>query len=387
MPGLGFIGPRLTNAWVTVVNLLKDTELRAVTRTGRLETQAAPIRSADHLIPAGLEVQEIGAYSRFASSASGSRWRAVEAPCEAAAMIVRPAEPGDLGGMQRLASRVWPSGWHPGGLGWGMSRQALADSVVVAVDNDGTGLIVGIAGRGGDEITHVERDRDDIADALVTWLLEVDGHAPITVWDGADALTRAVKRAGLQPVGREPWSGMFLDVSAVRDDPRRHVDGYDIRPVSADESAARVDVHRAAWKPSSIPYIDGRRIDPEEESSFTAAAYDAVRGAWLYDQQLDLVAVSNEGNGDLAACCIAWFDPATGVCEIEPLGVAPEHRRRGLAIALCLEVATLVAERRGTHVYINAQPQPGYVASTSAYFSAGFDLVERATTYATPGRS
>jgi GNAT superfamily N-acetyltransferase len=300
-------------------------------------------------------------------------------------MIVRPAEPEDFGGMQQLASRLWPSGWHPGGLGWGLSRHALADSVVVAVDGDRSAPIVGFAGRGGDEITHVERDRDDVADALVAWLLEVDERAPITVWDGADALARAVSRAGLKPVGRQPWSGMLLDVAAAREDPRRHVDGYEIRPVEADDTAARVEVHRAAWKPSSIPYTDGRPVDPEAESSFTPAAYELVRAAWLYDRRLDLVAVADD-DGRFGACCIAWFDPATGVCEIEPLGVAPEHRRRGLAIALCLEVANLVADRGGTDVYINAQPQPGYVASTAAYFAAGFELVERATTYGAPLR-
>ena len=302
-------------------------------------------------------------------------------------MIVRPAEPGDLRGMQQLASRVWPSGWHPGGLGWGLSRDALADSVVVAVDEDGTGAIVGFAGRGGDEITHVERDRDDVADALVTWLLEVDDDGPITVWDGADALARAAVRTRLEPVGRRPWSGMLLDVGDVRGDPRRHVPGYAIRPVGVDEIAARVEVHRAAWKPSSIPYVDGRPVDLDAESSFTPAAYESVRHAWLYDPELDLVAVADDDdNAQLAACCIAWFDPATGVSEIEPLGVAPEHRRRGLAVALCLEAANLTADRGGTHVFINAQPQPGYVASTSAYFAAGFELVERATTYAARGR-
>jgi ribosomal protein S18 acetylase RimI-like enzyme len=302
-------------------------------------------------------------------------------------MIVRPAEPGDFGGMQQLASRVWPSGWHPGGLGWGLSRNALADSVVVAVDEDESAPIVGFAGRGGDEITHVERDRDDVADALVSWLLEVDQDAPITVWDGADALARAVSRALLEPVGRQPWSGMLLDVAAVRDDPRRHVDGYEIRPVGVDETAARVEVHGAAWKPSSIPYIDGRVVDPDAVSSFTPAAYESVRGAWLYDRSLDLVAVADDdNNGRFGACCIAWLDAVTGVCEIEPLGVAPEHRRRGLAVALCLEVANLVADRGGTHVYINAQPGSGYVASTSAYRAAGFELVERATTYAAHGR-
>ena len=302
-------------------------------------------------------------------------------------MIVRPAEPGDFGGMQQLASRLWPSGWHPGGLGWGLPRHGLGDPVVVAVDEGGAGPVVGFAARGGDEITHVERDRDDVAETLVSWLLEVDANAPITVWDGADALARAVSRAGLQPVSREPWSGMLLDVAAVRDDPRRRVQGYAIRPVRADETDARVEVHRAAWKPSLIPFIDGRSLDPNAESSFTAAAYEAVRGSWLYDRGLDLVAVTDDADGGrFGGCCIAWFDPSTGVCEIEPLGVAPEHRRRGIAIGLCLEVANLVADRGGTHVYINAQPQPGYVASTSAYFAAGFRLVERATTYAPRSR-
>jgi GNAT superfamily N-acetyltransferase len=302
-------------------------------------------------------------------------------------MIVRPAEPADVAKMQQLASRVWPSGWHPGGLGWGLSRNALAESVVVAVDGDGSGPVVGFAGRGGDEITHVERDRDDVADALVAWLLEVDDDAPITVWDGADALARAVSRAELEPVGRAPWSGMVLDVTSVRDDPRRHVDGYAIRPVREDEIDARVEVHRAAWKPASIPYTDGRPVDPDLESSFTREAYESVRGAWLYEQSLDLVAsVDADRGGRFGACCIAWFDPTIGVCEIEPLGVAPDHRRRRLAVALCLEVAHLVAERGGTHVYINTQPEPGYIASTSAYFAAGFELIERATTYARPAR-
>ena len=198
-------------------------------------------------------------------------------------MIVRLADRGDFGGMQRLASRLWPSGWHPGGLGWGLARNTLADSVVVAIDEDRSGAIVGFAGCGGDAITHVERDHDDVADALVTWLLDVDKGAPIAVWDGADALARAVSRAGLVAVGREPWSGMFLDVAAVCDDARRHVDGYLIRPVRPDETAARVEVHRSAWKPSSIPYIDGRAVDPDAQSSFTPAAYESVRSAWLYE--------------------------------------------------------------------------------------------------------
>lgn len=303
-------------------------------------------------------------------------------------MILRPAEPRDLWDMQQLASRVWPAGWHPGGLGWGLARQALAESVVVAIDDGDTSQVVGFAGRGGDEITHVDRDRDDVAEALVQWRLEGDENARITVWDGADALARAAVRAGLEPVGREAWSGMFLDVDDVCGDPRQSVDGYVVRPVRADEVAPRVEVHRAAWKPSSIPYADGRVVDPNAESSFTAEAYEAVRGAWLYDPMLDLVAVTDDrANPTFAACCIAWFDSSTGVCEIEPLGVGPAHRRRGLAVALCLSVAAFVGDRGGSQVYINSQPQPGYVAASSAYITAGFRLVERATTYSAPAHA
>ena len=129
--------------------------------------------------------------------------------------------------------------------GVGVDGHALADSVVVAVDEGGSGPVVGFAGRGGDEITHVEPGRDDVADALVTWLLETDEDTSITVWDGADELVRAVLRAGLEPSGREPWSGMLFDVEKATDDPRRNVEGYTIRPVDDEETAARVEVHRS----------------------------------------------------------------------------------------------------------------------------------------------
>lgn len=35
------------------------------------------------------------------------------------------------------------------------------------------------------------------------------------------------------------------------------------RVVESARIAARVEVHRAAWKSTSIPYIDGRPVDPD----------------------------------------------------------------------------------------------------------------------------
>jgi hypothetical protein len=143
-------------------------------------------------------------------------------------------------------------------------------------------------------------------------------RSKIALSDGADELQAEVQRAGFAASGRTEWAGMFCDVDGAERDPRRTVAGYTIRDVreSARELDARVAVHRRAWRPASLPYVDGRSVDPDAGSSFTAEVSDVVRSTWLYDAELDLVAVTSDG--ELVACCIGWFDPATGVAEIEP---------------------------------------------------------------------
>jgi GNAT superfamily N-acetyltransferase len=99
----------------------------------------------------------------------------------------------------------------------------------------------------------------------------------------------------------------------------------------------------------------------------------------LYEQDLDLVVEAPDGT--LAACCIAWWDPAAGCAEIEPLGVAPDHRRRGLATAMCKEVAARVAALGGNQVFINTGPRPDYPAPAATYLAAGFEVVGRGHIY------
>jgi GNAT superfamily N-acetyltransferase len=147
--------------------------------------------------------------------------------------------------------------------------------------------------------------------------------------------------------------------------------------VRDDELEARVECHREAWRPSAMPLSAEAlaNIPPEATSRFTMDFYDRVRSTWLYDQSLDLVVEAPDGT--LAACCIVWWDPATGVAEIEPLGVVPAHRRLGLAGALCMEAAGRVDARGGHTVYINSSPDPAYLAPSATYAAAGFQLVER----------
>lgn len=111
-------------------------------------------------------------------------------------------------------------------------------------------------------------------------------------------------------------------------------------------------------------------MDEAWSSSFTLETYRNVQSTNLYDIGLDLVAVAPDGT--LAGCCIGWFDPATGWAEIEPLGVVPGHRRRGLAVAMCAEIARRVSLSEGQHVFINTGASDTYPAPCQAYTKAGF---------------
>jgi ribosomal protein S18 acetylase RimI-like enzyme len=284
----------------------------------------------------------------------------------------------DMHGVQRLASRQWPAGWHPGGLGWALARGEVADEVVVV--RDGVD-VVGWAGRGGHDagelLAQVRSGRTDVAEQLVDWLLSSGAtRLHIELYDGDTTLESVLIDAGFERQGHRRTMGVFR--SADRASPQLPP-GYVIRSVRLEKAVSRVEVHRAAWRPASLPYVDGRTLDPAAESSFSNDAYDAVRGAWLYDADLDLVVVAPDGS--LAACCIVWLDPTTGVAEVEPLGVVPEHRRRGLAVALCLEAAVRVSERGGHQLFINTGPRKEYPAPGGAYRKAGFEVVERGTEY------
>jgi GNAT superfamily N-acetyltransferase len=286
----------------------------------------------------------------------------------------------DVSALQHLASRLWPRGWHPGGLGWALARGRLADEVVVFEGTDG---VEGWAARSGvhepgELLAQLAPAHPEIADAIVEWFLATPCVTPLSidVYDGDTVLASALRRAGFEPQSRARVVGMFRRAHGVASPTHT---GYSIRATRPDELDARVDVHRAAWKPATQPWSDGRVVDPQAESPFNAAEYQAVRNTWLYAPELDLVAVAPDQT--LAACCIAWFDPAIGVAEIEPMGVVPEHRRTGLAVALCHEVAARVRALGGDSVFINTGPRPEYPAPYGAYAKAGFEVVGRATTY------
>lgn len=227
----------------------------------------------------------------------------------------------DLVALQRLASQRWPKGRHPGGLAWSVTTDQVHD---LTLFEDG--------------------------DELVGYSYREDGEEHTAETRPAHVMRR----------------------TATEDVPPPPA-GYQVRGVREGELAARVEVHRAAWDPHHLPWNPAHRptYAPDAQSGHSQGTYERVRRAWMYDPELDLVAEAADGS--LAGSCITWLDPRTGAAEIEPLGVAPAHRRRGIAQALCHEATRRVARAGGRELIIHQWPNPAYPAPAGAYAKAGFE--------------
>jgi ribosomal protein S18 acetylase RimI-like enzyme len=135
-------------------------------------------------------------------------------------------------------------------------------------------------------------------------------------------------------------------------------EGFKIRPVAGkDEWKARVELHRQVFDPSR----------------FTAAKYRAARALPTYRPDLDLVVAAPDGT--LAAYCILWYDEANRIGEFEPVGCAPQFRRKGLTRALLLEGLRRIRRlgARAGHLYAGIDSP----AAISLYRTTGFKEVDR----------
>ncbi len=275
--------------------------------------------------------------------------------------------------VQEVASRAWPSTWHPGGLGWALATSGLVERIELFLGGDRP---IGWAGADRSGAITAQIDPNDGSDAplLVEWCLAATDAECLEVplGDQEDDLVAAFVEAGFEVSSDlEPIVGMFRSA----DDslcPPPCPPGYSIRATTPEEVRARVEAHRAAWLPSALPWHPEHRPaqTPAATSSYDVVAHEQVTRIFLYDVELDLVVEASDGA--LVGCCIVWLDPRLGVAEIEPLGIHPAHRRKGLAGALCHEAVARVAGRGGSEVLINTGPRTAYPAPAAAYARAGF---------------
>ncbi|WP_017614904.1 GNAT family N-acetyltransferase [Nocardiopsis salina] len=309
--------------------------------------------------------------------------------------------PDDTPRLQDLAERLWPLARHPGGIGWeAATRQRRAHTRLA--ERDGT--LVAWAEIEDSEIEiYGAHHAPDAGEALLAWALEiVEPTEPTTpdptaasgqsnsdrteptrlrVGHGDEVLASLARRAGFAPDPTGfPWHGLFR--SADRAEGPTWPEGYRVRSVRDDEAEARVQVHRAAWHPPSIPYPPERaaRVSPDAKSRFCTEFYEDMRRNPMYDPALDLLVEAPDAS--LAAHCTVWWSPALGVAEVEPLGVVPEHRRRGLGGTLALEACARVRDLGGHEVFINGEYVEVYPLPTQVYTSVGYRQVELSVPWA-----
>ncbi|AWG02445.1 N-acetyltransferase [Clavibacter michiganensis subsp. insidiosus] len=295
----------------------------------------------------------------------------------AAGLTETSGDPGDaVRDIPRALSAWFPASTQPGGFAWEAATGQLPERI--AVVRDDAGALIGWAGSSPDDARVECAPGDDgTTDLLAAWLLDAagDGRTSVAVHRGQERLRGILAGRGFVDEA-VPLAGLR---HPARDTGARPPAGYVIRPVAEGEEQAKVETHRRAWKPVELPFTDGSGdgIDPDAESRFDADDYAAMRTAAVYRRDLDLVIEAPDGS--LAGTCTAWLDPTSGWAELEPLGIVPAHRRRGLAQTLALDVCRRVGELGGRDVFINASPLPYYRAPWDAYVAAGFAPMERGT--------
>jgi ribosomal protein S18 acetylase RimI-like enzyme len=239
----------------------------------------------------------------------------------------------------------------------------------------------------------------DVTARAMTLQLHPALHAAPGAADALDTMIAWAERQTSPPPegGELPWMYPFLELEALADDAlyaaalerrgyaredasllvfhRPLADpvpaaalpvGWAIRSMAElsapEDLAQRVELHREVWAPSRV----------------TLEAYQRLRQAVGYRPDLDLVAVSPDG--ELGAYCICWADDANRSGEFEPVGARPAFRRLGLARAVLLEGCRRL--RAGgaalAIVYTGAADNPPKFNAEAArhlYLSAGFIIV------------
>ena len=78
-----------------------------------------------------------------------------------------------------------------------------------------------------------------------------------------------------------------------------------------------------------------RLVFGHHDESFNAELYEEITRCSFYKQDLDLVAVAEDGT--FASFCTFRIDPVSRITNLEPMGTHPNHRGLGLAKTLVFE--------------------------------------------------
>ncbi|MEU8787496.1 GNAT family N-acetyltransferase [Streptomyces sp. NPDC048637] len=205
-----------------------------------------------------------------------------------------------------------------------------------------------------------------LADEVLAWAAgrAAGGALSVEVAETEPHLMAALERHGHTRTDGGPFMvGLGRSLADLPAAPRLP-DGYRIRAQrSRAEVAGRAAAHRAAFGSTRV----------------TTERHARMRETWPYRAEFDLVVVSPAG--EVAAYCQGWYDAALGIGVFEPVGTHPEHRRRGLARAVCLAVLRAFAEAGGRRAVVYCRGDAAYPAPKRLYESLGFTAYTRTHTY------
>lgn len=277
----------------------------------------------------------------------------------------------DLERMLRLvaaatASGTEVAGLHPGDVTWGIFPNPTMDPTSrVRLFEDERGALQGFtwlhAGRDfGIHLDAASPRAPEIIAAMVGWAEEHLGPGgPLrTEIAPIDTARHALTLAGFRDTGDADYQLNLQSLDGPIPTPVLPR-GATVRPVNFDEPAevvARVALHREVWEPSK----------------FNEEGYARLRQAPVYRPDLDLVAVTPEG--ELAAYCIVWWDPTSRSGLFEPVGAAVAHRRQGYAKALLLDGLRRLRDLGAERAVVISETAPEREPSRRLYASTGFSV-------------
>ncbi|AOS63543.1 GNAT family N-acetyltransferase [Actinoalloteichus hymeniacidonis] len=258
-----------------------------------------------------------------------------------------------------VALREWqsdaaPRQLHPGDVGWFWQLGAQATAAAVRTwSRDGRILAVGLLdGPGLLRITtapETRRDRE-LARSVIADVIEpgrgVLPEGAVDVEAPPDALILdQLLEAGW--VAGEPWTPLHRDLTEPVPPPAGRIEVVD-----ADRVADRVEVQRAAFG----------------GSSFTTQRWQAMAAGSLYRDARCLIAYADSGAA--AAIVTVWSAGPGKPGLLEPLGVHPDHRRRGHGTAITVAAAAALRELGASSAFV-CTPS-GNLGAVPTYVSAGF---------------
>ncbi|MEU7133401.1 GNAT family N-acetyltransferase [Streptomyces sp. NPDC046261] len=274
-----------------------------------------------------------------------------------------------LRAMQDLATRTFPAtGYrHIGDLTWNWTLSLdRGDECPTAVWTEGDRTLAwGWLELPDSLMLQVDPDRAELAHDVLSWAEQAArGPLHVEVAGTESHLVKALEQRGyIRAVDGPFMACLERDLTELPDTPPLP-DGYAIRAQHDDaDVAGRAAAHRAAFGSTRI----------------TTERHARMRDAWPYRPELDLVVTSPAG--DVVAYCQGWYDPVNAVGTFEPVGTHPDHRRLGLARAVCTAVLHAFARAGGRRAIVYSRGDAAYPVPKRLYESMGFTTYTRTHTF------